>query len=617
LSIKQFDGASKAFMRGNINLLKAGYVLDIPSEAEALGIDTAAATQEVAAQTQAWRSGDDNQQLAGNTPAATPLEDQQPQLRSAVDATEAGVQRNAASEQGEGQVRILASSGELASGTASGEDPSVNVLIGEKETLSRQVDELTYQLDREKEIAANEVTVRDRQLEVKNQELAAMSERLRELEEQAAQARQNQNQNQSPNTTSPETPWWMSPMVLIGVIVLLILFLAVVLMRLRSARAEQEAFENEFFDEHADTALADAEDTGAAVADEDYVEEGEDADTAASDAVEPFISDVEDLDDLVGDDEQITSDATQTQPTDESSQIDSGKTGDAIGEAEIYIAYGRYGQAANLLTSVLNSEPERWDVRLKLLEVFVESSDEAAFSEQAQYILDHCDDEEVLMACRDLEAQFDSSVVNLSDNDAAPEAQGSSEEEVLELDLDELDSLETATTDDDGFTDLSADDTIEEILDDADTAEDASDIEFELEFDDTDEDTKTESTASTGGAGDELGGDLGIDFDPDREPLDESASSVSEESVEPELDDQEAEDGQTLDFARETPDTDDEFEFDNPEEGDINTTKLDLAEAYIDMGDADGAADILKEVIEEGSSEQQEKAQSMLDKMNG
>ena len=612
----------QAFMRGNINLLKAGYVLDIPSEAEALGIDTAAATQEVAAQTQAWRSGDTGEQLASNTPAATPLEDQQPQLRSAVDATETSTQRNTASDQGEGQVRILASSGELASGTASGEDPSVNVLIGEKETLSRQVDELTYQLDREKEIAANEVTVRDRQLEVKNQELAAMAERLRELEEQTAQSLQNQNQNQSPNTTSPDTPWWMSPMVLIGVIVLLILFLAVVLMRLRSARAEQAAFENEFFDEPADEPLA-----AAAEADADatetgnlYEDDAEPEEDESSGVVEPFIGEIEDaeeLDDLARDDDELTADTTQSQPADDSTQIDPGKTGDAIGEAEIYIAYGRYGQAANLLTSVLNNEPERWDVRLKLLEVFVESSDEAAFSEQAQYILDHCDDEEVLMACRDLEAQFDSSVVNLSDDDSAPEAQSSTEEEVLELDLDELDSTETSLADEDTFTDLSADNELEDILEDADTAESDSDIEFELEFDDTDEDAPVDSAESDGGAGDELGGDLGIDFDPDRAPLDEATSSAAEETVELELDDQGAEEEQTLDFASETSDTDDEFEFDSPEEGDINGTKLDLAEAYIDMGDADGAADILKEVIEEGSPEQQEKAQSMLDKMNG
>ena len=47
-------------------------------------------------------------------------------------------------------------------------------------------------------------------------------------------------------------------------------------------------------------------------------------------------------------------------------------------------------------------------------------------------------------------------------------------------------------------------------------------------------------------------------------------------------------------------------------ESDINATKLDLAEAYVDMGDADGAQDILNEVLEEGTSDQKQKAQEML-----
>lgn len=42
-------------------------------------------------------------------------------------------------------------------------------------------------------------------------------------------------------------------------------------------------------------------------------------------------------------------------------------------------------------------------------------------------------------------------------------------------------------------------------------------------------------------------------------------------------------------------------------------TKLDLARAYIDMGDADGARDILQEVVGEGSSEQRQQAQALLD----
>ena len=58
-----------------------------------------------------------------------------------------------------------------------------------------------------------------------------------------------------------------------------------------------------------------------------------------------------------------------------------------------------------------------------------------------------------------------------------------------------------------------------------------------------------------------------------------------------------------------------EDEFDFQDEGDSANTKLDLARAYIDMGDADGAQDILREVMEEGNSEQRQQAQSLLDSL--
>ena len=46
-------------------------------------------------------------------------------------------------------------------------------------------------------------------------------------------------------------------------------------------------------------------------------------------------------------------------------------------------------------------------------------------------------------------------------------------------------------------------------------------------------------------------------------------------------------------------------------------TKLDLARAYIDMGDAEGARGILEEVVEEGNEEQQQEARSLLDQGPG
>jgi pilus assembly protein FimV len=42
-------------------------------------------------------------------------------------------------------------------------------------------------------------------------------------------------------------------------------------------------------------------------------------------------------------------------------------------------------------------------------------------------------------------------------------------------------------------------------------------------------------------------------------------------------------------------------------------TKLDLARAYIDMGDPDGAKSILEEVIEEGDDAQKKEARQLID----
>jgi pilus assembly protein FimV len=59
----------------------------------------------------------------------------------------------------------------------------------------------------------------------------------------------------------------------------------------------------------------------------------------------------------------------------------------------------------------------------------------------------------------------------------------------------------------------------------------------------------------------------------------------------------------------------DEEDFDFFADTDEATTKLDLARAYVDMGDAEGARDILDEVLAEGNSAQQQEAREMLAKL--
>ena len=56
--------------------------------------------------------------------------------------------------------------------------------------------------------------------------------------------------------------------------------------------------------------------------------------------------------------------------------------------------------------------------------------------------------------------------------------------------------------------------------------------------------------------------------------------------------------------------------FDMLDGADESETKLDLARAYIEMDDTDGARDILSEVVRDGNAQQQAEAQSLLDKMS-
>jgi pilus assembly protein FimV len=48
---------------------------------------------------------------------------------------------------------------------------------------------------------------------------------------------------------------------------------------------------------------------------------------------------------------------------------------------------------------------------------------------------------------------------------------------------------------------------------------------------------------------------------------------------------------------------------------DETETKLDLARAYMEMDDKDGARDILNEITSEGSDEQRQEAQKLLDSL--
>ncbi|MEM8518784.1 FimV/HubP family polar landmark protein [Janthinobacterium sp. CG_23.4] len=60
-----------------------------------------------------------------------------------------------------------------------------------------------------------------------------------------------------------------------------------------------------------------------------------------------------------------------------------GNETDPVAEADVYIAYGRDGQAEDILKEALRSHPERHAARLKLLEIYSARNDVRAFEDQA------------------------------------------------------------------------------------------------------------------------------------------------------------------------------------------------------------------------------------------
>ncbi|QTN45255.1 FimV family protein [Ectopseudomonas mendocina] len=375
------------------------------------------------------------------------------------------------------------------------------------------------------------------------------------------------------------------------------------------------------------------------------------------------------------------------------------QTGDALGEADIYIAYGRFNQAAELLQNAINDEPHRSDLRLKLMEVYAELGDREGFARQDNELreiggataeaeqlkskypaiaafagagvvaaaasaeddvdafslddlsLDESVAEAPVAASGDLDDAFDLSLDDLEADLENDLQSARADEAPLSLD-DELDfglidepAAPTAAADDDLDFDLALGDDKVEL---SQPADDLSAFSLDLDepaaasSDETDEfllslDDDTPLSQPV----DDLSGlsldlseetpaadlDLPADFDLSLEDEAPVQPAVEPDSFAAQLDEVTAELDQlsngfdepqapplaSVDSLSSDLDGDDDFDFLSGT--DETATKLDLARAYIDMGDTEGARDILDEVVAEGNDAQQQEAREMISKL--
>jgi pilus assembly protein FimV len=348
------------------------------------------------------------------------------------------------------------------------------------------------------------------------------------------------------------------------------------------------------------------------------------------------------------------------------------RSDDVLDKAQSHINAGRLNQAAALLEEGVSLEPQRSDLRLKLMEVYGQQGDRDAFVGQERQLVANGDNfakvEELKsrfpamavvaasgLAAAAVAAELDAQYVKdlLLDEPEAP-APAPAEDDLdsaFDLSLDDLDNITPvepapvvepeAPVELDEFPaddDLSFESVLQQQTEIKENLDDLSDFDLDLDLGaepspatlaeddfllDLDDGVKDLSPVEPPVVADVPQDDLELPADFDLSLADEMDSNPAAEpdTFAAELDDVNAElDRLSQSIAEPTFTEADaaiggdlgEDDFDFLAGTDEAATKLDLAQAYIDMGDSDGARDILNEVLTEGDEKQRGEAKDML-----
>jgi len=303
---------------------------------------------------------------------------------------------------------------------------------------------------------------------------------------------------------------------------------------------------------------------------------------------------------------------------------------DPIAEADIYLSLGNFREAESVIEKAIEASPTDSRLHLKRLDLFVAQEDTAGFDAYYPALVALGDSDATATADR-LRGNIPEQEVIEEPGELTLEQQVAEELGIadLELDLSSSDEPqnEPAVELDEVFDEdlLSAE--LETGLDDS--FIDSSDDELDLSGIELDLKPSTSPAESTSEESDDeleesMFGNIALPDELD----DLSADLGNEETIadlEIELPDT-ADDGLDLQNAElESVDEGlelslDSLDFDSDDfevaEQDESTTQLELAQAYIDMGDESGAKDILAEVLSNGSDEQKQQANELLAKLS-
>lgn len=153
------------------------------------------------------------------------------------------------------------------------------------------------------------------------------------------------------------------------------------------------------------------------------------------------------------------------------------QTGDAVGEADIYIAYGKFDQAEEMLLNALDENDQDFAARLKLMEVYVETQELEKFDQQYTSV-EASGNSDAMSRAADLREQFDDAPAYIAMSEGASEA--APENDGLDL-LGET-SLEESGDESFDF-DLGDDSDLTVVAADLETSNESSDSDLSLDED--------------------------------------------------------------------------------------------------------------------------------------
>ncbi len=278
---------------------------------------------------------------------------------------------------------------------------------------------------------------------------------------------------------------------------------------------------------------------------------------------------------------------------------------DPIAEAEVYLAYGRDETAEEILKEAMVKNPDRQEIKLKLLEIYHQRNDVSAFETLAEELYAAQGGrggkvwDKVEEMGRKLNPDNPMFRGGAPGKGAAPAKSAAVTKPVTAADTANVDFQASAT--ETAKTEMAGDFDFDIETPPAGETKPAGGDDFSVMMPETPPKAKEEAgleSLDLGGAA-----DSGLDFDIGGGEASD-ASPGNEIKWEPELAAPAA--GAEVDLEA-APAGNGE----GSAQWDEAATKLDLAKAYIDMGDAEGARSILQEVMAEGSEAQKKQAQEL------